>query len=169
MVMRYRHIVRLWALIFVFCFNHAAVAQTTIGFGAVPHDASQPVEITSDALSIDQASGQAIFDGNVIVVQGDLRMAANRVEVMYSEQDGTQNVDSVIATGGVLVTRGADAAEGAEAVYSVADSLLRMTGNVLVTQGATAIAGDRMVVNMLTGNGTVDGRVRTVLTPGDDQ
>jgi lipopolysaccharide export system protein LptA len=42
-----------------------------------------------------------------------------------------------------------------------------LSGDVLVTQGPTAIAGDRMVVNMRTGNGSVDGRVRTVLG-GDD-
>ena len=34
------------------------------------------MEVTSDELSIDQATGQAIFDGNVLVVQGDIRMSA---------------------------------------------------------------------------------------------
>ena len=30
------------------------------------------------------------------------------------------------------------------------------------------LAGDSMTINMTTGNGTVDGRVRTVLEPGDN-
>lgn len=146
-----------------------AMAQVAIGFGGVAHDASQPVEVTSDSLSIDQQSGQAVFSGNVIVVQGDLRMAAGRVEVRYSDADGVRTVDQVLASGGVLVTRGEDAAEGAEAIYAVTDALLTMTGSVLVTQGPTAIAGDRLVVNMTTGNGTVDGRVRTVLDTGSGE
>ena len=61
------------------------------------------------------------------------------------------------------MTRGTDAAEGQSAAYEVVTSLMTLTGDVLVTQGATAISGDRMVVNMATGDGTVEGRVRTIL------
>lgn len=145
-----------------------AIAQVGIGFGGVAHDSDQPVEVTSDSLSIDQSTGRAVFEGNVIIVQGDLRMAAGRVEVVYSETGDARSVEEVIATGGVLVTRGTDAAEGTEARYDITAALLTLTGDVLVTQGATAIAGDSMVIDMTTGNGTVDGRVRTVLDPGAD-
>ena len=140
-----------------------AAAQVSIGFGGVAYDRSQPVEITSDTLTLDQTTGEAVFTGNVIVVQGDLRMAAPYVRVIYATT-GTQEVQEVIANGGVLITRGADAAEGNNAQFEVATSFLTLTGNVLVTQGPTAIAGDRMVVNMTTGNGAADGRVRTVLS-----
>lgn len=157
------------ALVLVLGLPGPAGAQTAIGFGGVTHDANQPVEVTADSLAIDQTNGNAVFDGNVIVVQGDLRMAAARIEVIYSPETGARNVQEVIATGGVLVTRGADAAEGTEARYAIETALLTMTGNVLVTQGETAIAGDRMVVDMATGIGTVDGRVRTVLGTGGDQ
>jgi lipopolysaccharide export system protein LptA len=144
-----------------------AAAQVNIGFGGVAYDSRQPVEITADSLTVDQGNGEAVFSGNVIVVQGDLRMAAGAVRVVYATEGGSQDVREVIATGGVLVTRGADAAEGNEARFEVASSRLTLSGNVLVTQGPTAIAGDRMVVDMRTGNGSVDGRVRTVLG-GDD-
>ena len=119
----------------------------------------------SDNLTIDQTNGRALFSGNVIIIQGDLRIAAEDVEVIYSDIDGQRGVDEVIATGGVLITRGEDAAEGEDAVYSVAAATLTMTGDVLVTQGTTTIAGDSMVVDMTTGDGIVEGRVRTVLTP----
>ncbi len=140
-----------------------SAAQVNIGFGGVAHDASQPVEVTADNLSIDQTSGEAVFSGNVLVMQGDLRMAAGEVQILYGDEGAGQPVREVVASGGVLVTRGADAAEGRSARYAVSTALLTMTGDVLVTQGQTAIAGDRLVVNMQTGNGTVDGRVRTVL------
>jgi lipopolysaccharide export system protein LptA len=48
----------------------------------------QPVEVTADNLTIDQATGEAVFSGNVIVHQGDLRMAAGRVRVLYSDTTG---------------------------------------------------------------------------------
>lgn len=148
-------------------FAGPALAQVAVGFGGVAHDSSQPVEVTADSLSVNQTTGNAVFEGNVIVVQGDLRMAAGRIEVIYSTEAGSRAVQEVLATGGVMVTRGTDAAEGAEARYAVQTAMLTMSGNVLVTQGPTAIAGDRMVVDMATGTGTVDGRVRTVL--GGDQ
>lgn len=144
-----------------------AFAQVNIGFGGVSYDARTPIEVTADNLTVDQATGEAVFAGNVIVVQGDLRMSAGSVRVVYAGQGGGQDVREVIATGGVLVTRGADAAEGGQARFDVASSLLTLSGDVLVTQGATAIAGDSMVVNMRTGSGSVDGRVRTVLGGGD--
>jgi lipopolysaccharide export system protein LptA len=162
-----RHLFRLAALALALALSGPAAAQVQIGFGGVAHDADQPVEVTSDTLAIDQTTGRAVFEGNVIIVQGDLRMAAGRVEVVYSDSDGGRSVERVLATGGVLVTRGTDAAEGAEANYDIAAALLTMSGDVLVTQGPTAISGDRMVVNMTTGNGTVEGRVRTVLEPGN--
>ncbi len=144
-----------------------ALAQVAVGFGGVAHDSSQPVEVTADSLTVNQSNGNAVFEGNVIVVQGDLRMTAGRIEIVYTADTGARRVQDVIATGGVLVTRGADAAEGAEARYAVQTALLTLAGNVMVTQGPMAIAGDRMLIDMTTGTGTVDGRVRTVL--GGDQ
>ncbi len=143
-----------------------ATAQMAIGFGGVAHDASLPIEVTSDSLRVDQATGNAIFSGNVIVIQGDLRMAAAEVSVLYSTDEST-HVQDVIATGGVLVTRGADAAEGQRAEYSVDNGAMRLIGDVLVTQGRAAISGDRLLIDLNPGNGTVEGRVRTVLQPSD--
>ena len=144
-----------------------ALAQMAIGFGGVAHDSSQQIEVTSDSLSVDQATGTAIFAGNVVVIQGDLRMAAEEVSVFYGTAGGVQEVDRVIATGGVLLTRGEDAAEGNRADYSVGTGSMVLTGDVLVTQGRTAIAGDRLSIDLNTGNGTVEGRVRTVLQPAE--
>ena len=153
------------------CFASAAVAQIQVGFGGTAHNSSDPIEITSDSLAVDQENGTATFSGNVIVVQGDLRMAAEEIAVVYDldEQGNTQDVREVIGSGGVLIARGAEAAEGERALYQVAEDLLTMNGNVLVTQGTGAVSGDRLVVNMLTGEGAVDGgRVRTVLQPQEN-
>ena len=142
-----------------------ALAQTQIGFGGVAHDSNQPIEVTSDSLRVDQTTGNAGFSGNVIVIQGDLRMAAAEVSVIYSGAEGSQQIQEVVATGGVLMTRGQDAAEGNRAEYSVEDARVYLTGEVLVTQGRTTIAGDRLNIDLNTGNGTVEGRVRTILQP----
>lgn len=151
------------------CFlTQVGAAQVAIGFGGTPHDSDEPVEVVSDTLEVDQETGMALFTGDVIVVQGGLRLAAGEVRVSYSETaDGTE-VDIVRATGGVLMTRGADAAEGQEAEYTIESGVVVMTGAVLVTQGASTVAGERLVIDLDTGDGVVSGRVRTVLGNAGD-
>ncbi len=151
-------------------FASESFAQVEVGFGGEERDSDEPIEVVSDTLSVDQDTGEAIFTGNVVVVQGDLRMAAARVRVTYSDTDTGREMDEMFATGGVLITQGEDAAEGNDARYDVISGMLRMTGNVLVTQGNATVAGDVFVMDMETGNGTVEGRVRTLLeTGGDDE
>jgi lipopolysaccharide export system protein LptA len=41
-----------------------------------------------------------------------------------------------------------------------------MTGNVLLTQELNAVSGDRLSIDLETGTGVVEGRVRTVLRSG---
>ena len=158
---------RFFWIIVVICLTTSASAQVNIGFGGEAHDANQPVEISADSLELDRASGRATFSSNVLIVQGNLRMTAGAVEVIYSAQEDSQSVSTVIATGGVLVTRGEDAAEGERAEYTVASAELLIQGNVMITQGPTSIAGDGLTVDLETGSGTITGRVRTVLESSD--
>ena len=145
----------------------AALAQAAnIALGTGGFDRTQPVEVTSDALSVDQESGQAVFDGNVLVVQGKVRLSAGKVTVEYKQTDGRPSgIARLIATGGVTFVTESDAVEAREAVYSVEGANVRLKGDVLLTQGPNAIAGDTMVINLETGSGTMEGRVRTVFNP----
>lgn len=142
----------------------AALAQgTAVSLGGLKHDTSLPVEVTSDNLSVANEAGEAVFDGNVIVVQGPMRLAASQVEVSYEEgaDGGRTEIRKMVATGGVTFVNGADAAESRDAVYSPEVGTLVMTGDVLLTQGATAISGQRLTIDLSAGTGVMEGRVRT--------
>jgi lipopolysaccharide export system protein LptA len=142
-----------------------ALAQgMAVGFGGLWQDPAAPVEVTSDGLTVDQATGRAVFDGNVLVVQGALRMTAARVEVEYG--DAGQGIRSMNATGGVTLVTAAEAAESREARYEVASGALVMTGAVLLTQGQATISGERLVADLRAGTGQMQGRVKTVFQPG---
>lgn len=142
-----------------------ALAQgMAVGFGGLRQDTGAPVEVTADALSVDQATGRAVFDGNVLAVQGAMRLAASRIEVEYA--DGGGGIRRLHATGGVTLVTAAEAAESREAVYEVASGALVMTGAVLLTQGQATIAGERLVADLRAGTGQMDGRVKTVFQPG---
>ena len=142
----------------------------SISLGTPTFDTGQPVEVSADSLSVDQGTGQAVFDGNVLVVQGDVRMSAGRILVIYA-QDSNGNasgIDRLEADGGVTFVTATDAAEARQAVYSVADGVVTLSGEVLLTQGQNAISGERLVIDLSSGTGRMEGRVRTVFGAGSD-
>ncbi len=141
-----------------------AYAQTNINLGGMEVDTTAAVELTADSLSIDQASGTAIFDGNVMIVQGDLRLTAGRVEVIYGAD--TSEISRLLASEGVTFVTADEAAEAQQADYDIASGLLVMTGDVLLTQGPSAISAGQMTINVTDGTATMEGRVRTVLQQG---
>ena len=139
-------------------------AQTAgVRFGGLQQDTSLPVEVTSDNLSVDQVSGGAVFTGNVLVKQGDIRMTAGTINVEYAE--GGQGIQRLHATGGVTLVSPTDAAEANEAVYTIDSGNVVMTGNVLLTQGLAAISGQKLTVNLKDGTGVMSGGVKTIFTP----
>jgi len=145
-----------------------AVAQeANVSFGTEEHDSTQPVEVTSDRLDIDQTDGTAIFTGNVVVIQGDLRLTADRVRVEYGET-APREIQRIYAFDNVVLVSPTEAAEGDEAVYEVASRSVLMTGNVLLTQELNAVSGDTLTIDLDSGLGVVEGRVRTILRSGGD-
>lgn len=140
---------------------------TQVAFGGVRQDPSLPVEVTADSLSVNQSDGTAVFRGNVMAVQGEMRLTAGEVRVEYAQGGGA--IERLHASGGVTLVNATDAAEAAEAVYTLATGNVVMTGNVLLTQGQNAIAGERLVLDLRAGTGVMEGRVRTVFRPGAGQ
>lgn len=145
----------------------AAIAQgTQLSFGGIKADPSQPVEVTADNLEVDQTTGQATFTGNVLVSQGEMKLSADKVRVVYDQV--ARKVARMDALGHVLLVSGPDAAESENAEYTVDSGTIVMTGNVLLNQGMSTVAGERMVVNLTTGAAQMSGRVRTLLNTGDN-
>jgi len=140
----------------------AATAQgTQLAFGGLQADPSLPVEVTADALDVDQADGTAIFSGNVVVGQGEMRLSAARVQVIYDT--GKSSIARLTATGDVVLVNGPDAAEAEKADYTIDSGVVVMTGDVLLTQGPNAVSSENMVVDLTTGTARMTGRVKTVL------
>ena len=139
---------------------------TDITFGGIKADTSLPVEVQADSLQVNQADGTAVFAGNVVVPQGEMRLTAGTVNVEYSKDK--QAVARLFASGGVTLKSGPDAAESAEATYTIDSGDVVMTGNVLLTQGQAAISGQKLVLNLTTGNGRMEGRVTTTFIPAQD-
>jgi lipopolysaccharide export system protein LptA len=141
----------------------------SVAFGDAVVDPNAPVEITADELSVDQNNGSAIFDGNVVAGQGEMRISAGKIRVQYLVKDGkaTGQIDKLFATGGVTLVNGAEAAEASEAIYTVSSGEIEMTGDVILTQGPNALSGNKLIVDLGAGTGRMIGRVKTVFQTGN--
>lgn len=156
-------------IVFALCTSIAVHAQgANVAFGGLKHDASLPVEITADELTVDQATGSAVFVGNVVAGQGEMRLSAGRVQVQYAVVNGqaTGDIDKLLASGGVTLVNGGEAAEAQSAVYSVSSGEIVMTGDVILTQGPNALSGEKLTVDLNTGKGQMTGRVKTIFQTG---
>ena len=142
-----------------------AFAQTNINLGGIRADSSAPVEVAADSLTVDQDTGTAVFSGNVVIGQGDLRLSASSVRVIYDEATG--DITKLNASGGVTFMTATEAAEAQTAVYDLTSGTIVLTGDVLLTQGASALSANQMTVNVNTGTAQMSGRVRTVFLQGN--
>jgi len=142
----------------------AATAQQKIAFGDLNQDTTLPVEVQADQLTVNNADGSAVFSGNVVVTQGEMKLAAGEVRVIYGTDQ--KNIETLIASGGVIVKNLGDAAEAAEAVYTIDSGVIMLSGDVLLTQGGSAMAGQKLTINLKDGTGVMEGRVTTTFVPG---
>jgi lipopolysaccharide export system protein LptA len=141
-----------------------ATAQQKIAFGDLNQDTTLPVQGQADQLAVNNADGTAVFSGNVVVTQGEMKLAAAEVKVDYGPDQRT--IETLVASGGVVVTNLGDAAEAREAVYTIDSGVIVLSGDVLLTQGPTAMAGQKLSIDLKDGTGVMEGRVTTTFVPG---
>lgn len=104
-------------------------------------EATSTITITSDGpMEIDQSKSYAVFQDNVVAVQADQTLKADRMEIYFDEtQKGIKNM---ICTGHVVIIRGANQSFADKAVYNGEEKRLTLSGRpklILVTEGDNAI------------------------------
>ena len=135
----------------------------SVSFGGET-DTSAPIELAADTLTVDQETGEAVFDGNVEISQGEMVLKAGFVRVLYSDETG--DLVALRATGGVSITSGRDTATADAADYDVENGILQLSGNVALDQQGAKITAQRMDVDLAKNTASLSGRVRTVLQQG---
>lgn len=143
---------------------------TQVPLSGFKTDPDAPIEVTADKLQVNQGDGTALFTGNVIAAQGKMRMSSATLHVTYAKAtDGQKGkIKTLRASGGVtIVTSPTEAAQSKDALYTIDSGTVVMTGSVLLTQGQSVLSGQKLVVDLRSGMGTMEGRVRTTLQPED--
>lgn len=154
----------LMASVFLAALPLAALAGgTNVSFGGLKGDPTQPVEVTAESLSVDQATGAASFEGGVKVVQGAMVLTADQVTVTYGADQ--KKIASLRATGHVVLQNGTESASAQRADYTIDTGVVVLTGAVQLSQGQATITGATLTVNLTTGTGRMDGGVTTTFVP----
>lgn len=132
------------------------LAVLILALAASPALAQQKVNITADLFTIDEATKQAVFTGNVVVTHPTVTVWAPKVVATYGA-GGTSDIESFEATGSVRLQTSDQTATGERAVFTPGDQLLRLTGNVVVTNAGGTVNSGELVVNLATNVSTFTG------------
>jgi lipopolysaccharide export system protein LptA len=154
----------------------AFAAGAAVAAPAPKRDTNAPINIAADKFLADSNAKTGVWSGNVVVVQGDIKMRANTVRVNVTGKDNKP--DKIFANGNVVVdSPTSGTATGDNAVYDVAPRLVTLTGHVVLTRVKDVMRGNHLTVNLVTGQATLGakgvpgapdlpgGRVQGVFTP----
>ncbi len=97
--------------------------------------------ITAQKLTYDYKRSIAVFEGDVVVVDPQMRMAADKIIVVF---EGTNSVKTLTAQGNVHITSEDREATCVTAVYKNLGGEVIMTGTPVLKRGRDTLRGDKI-------------------------
>lgn len=139
-----------------------------------------PLHIDADKQSVRLKENIGVFEKNVLIEHGNLKIVAEHLETHKREQLGDDN-EYLIASGspvtfsakqadGTLITASAN-----EVTYDVSLALLVMKGNAMFQQGGNVIKADSITYDRANEivssekNKNSDSQVKTIITTSDKE
>lgn len=159
----------------------AGAAPAVAAKPPVRHEANQPIQVSADRFVAEKNPASTngtvtgTYSGNVVIVQGDIRMRADTVRINVIDN----KPNKIFANGNVVVNSASGTATGDNGVYDVAPRLVTLTGRVVLTKDKNVMRGSMLTVNLVTGvaqlgggagvsgthGGSSGGRVQGLFTP----
>ncbi|MBV8680133.1 MAG: lipopolysaccharide transport periplasmic protein LptA [Aquitalea sp.] len=162
------------------CRHHARLALLALSLCAAPAvhaekaDRDKPIEISADRGNLDQLKGITFWEGNVVIVQGTLKLNADRATVTQDKQ-GNQTMQ---ATGRLVTFRQKmdgknEWVEGQsnQLDYNTVSHIAVLTGNARVKRGNDLVIGNVITYNTETelyevsSGASNGGRVTAIIQP----
>ncbi|EIJ43669.1 lipopolysaccharide transport periplasmic protein LptA [Beggiatoa alba B18LD] len=145
----------------LFIMSHSVFALAT--------DKDQPINITAEQATIDDIKGIAIYEGNVVVTQGTIRIEADKVTLTYTKK---QTLDKVILDGNParFKQRPDNSTEDLNAKaekmeYFATENRLQLTQNAEVWQGKDTFTGQRITYDTERGIIKANQKVQVTIQP----
>lgn len=167
-------------IIFILFTTVFAVDSFAAGAAGVPEKlkSNAPIEITSDSLQVLQQENKAIFIGNVVAVQGTVRIKSEKMTVFYKGQESSKpdgkaekktaavmpeknSIEKIVVENNVFLTTPQETAKGDNGLYDVVDSKVYLNGNVILTREKNVLKGDRLVYDFNTGKSELNAGAAT--------
>jgi lipopolysaccharide export system protein LptA len=151
----------------------AGVAAAALCAGAAHAQISAnkgPIDITGDSMAVHDPEHLVIWKGRVEALQDQDRLRTDLLNIYYRAAPKTAGapktaapgadfgaIDRMEAIGNVYFVTPTQVAKGDKAVYTADTSTIVITGDVVLTQGENVGRGSRLVINLNTGNSTLEG------------
>jgi lipopolysaccharide export system protein LptA len=149
----------------------SAAQDFASAFSGFDTGSAVPIQIEADELEVRDEEKIAIYSGEVRVQQGGTILETPALTIFYSGEapaagvPGSQ-VSRLEAGPGVMVRSGERTASGDRAVLDMETDIITMSGNVVLTEGQNVVRGERLIVNLATKQGRIEGgRVQTLIAP----
>ena len=125
----------------------ATIPSKTVPSKTIPSKDAEapPIVVKASRSDWDLRARIAHFEGDVRVIRGDVELRCARIEVRYADAD---HVDTVTASGGVTVTRGAQEARADAAVLVGRTGEITLTGSPSLRDGPNQLIGTRIVLHL---------------------
>jgi lipopolysaccharide export system protein LptA len=150
--------------IITFCLGAPAFAMAAAN-NPIGLDASKQITWNAETVSADIKAETVTLTGNVIVVQGEVKMRAD--EATLSVPGGQPS--RMEARGHVVVDSPSGTAVGDTGIYDVPQQTVHLLGRVALSKDNNVMTGTALDVDMATGvariTGGTAGRVRGVFVP----
>ena len=134
-----------------------------------------PIQISSKASEYLQKEGLGVWTGDVIAIQAEARMTANKLTMVCTQpgqsaqgEESCEEIKELIAEGNVIYTTPDGNISGDKATYNYGSDTITVTGNVISTRGNDRMRGTEMVYNIGEGRVRVtagNSRVLSIITP----
>ncbi|CAN7511238.1 organic solvent tolerance protein OstA [Phenylobacterium sp. LjRoot219] len=128
-------------------------------------NSNAPVDITADELETTNSACTSIWRGHAEALQDTARLRADTLTAEFALKDGGKtggcgDLVRLRADGSVYYVTPTNKVRGDAAVYDAKTDTLTVTGDVVATQGQNVLRGSRMVFNVSTGQGHMEGAAR---------
>lgn len=121
---------------------------------ALPSDREQPAQIEADETEIDFKTGTRILTSNVLVIQGTLRLKADKLVANYNKEG---ELVKAVADGSLARFKQRPEGEpndvegwGKKIIIDYPTNTLTLIGKAALNQGGSTARGDTIVYNMAT-------------------
>ncbi len=174
---------RLLVATFIFANLATAITCAYAAESGLSIDKNKPVEMIADSLTVDDLGQNAVFSGDVQVIQGDIRLNAQRVTVYYqrgrqeskTQADGASpfsagsQIKLIKASGGTTLFSAKERLKGREMTYDLNSGIVTVTGGVTLSNENGTLRGEKIIFEVKNKKASIfggkSGRVRGLALP----